>query len=166
MLRALIFLALLAHFPSLAAQETRQATPGTPPPAARLSDLAWLAGQWEGDGISGPAREVYSPPMGGQIIGHFIQTRGDGILFTELMSIVEVGPSLEYRLKHFNADHTGWEEKAEVVRFPLVAVEPGAWYFDGLTIRRDGEDGMIGAVRVDEPDGTAREIVFRYRRAD
>lgn len=104
--------------------------------------------------------------MGGQIIGHFIETRGDGILFTELMSTAQAGITLEYRLKHFNADHTGWEEKNEVVRFPLVAVEPGAWYFDGLTIRREGEDGTIGAVRVEDPDGTSRELVFRYRRAD
>jgi hypothetical protein len=75
-----------------------------------------------------------------------------------------VNGSLEYRLKHFNADLTGWEEKAEVVRFPLVAVEPDAWYFDGLTIRKEGQGGMIAAVRIGNRDGTSREAVFRYRR--
>ncbi len=49
--------------------------------------------------------------------------------------------------------------------FPLVAREDDAYYFDGLTIRRDGPDGMVGAVRIENPDGTTREAVFRYRRA-
>ena len=157
------FLSLLIALVPAAAQETRRAVAETPPPA-RVADLAWLAGTWEGEGITGPAREVYSAPMGGQMTGHFVQARGEGIFFFELMSIAETGASLEYRLKHFNADLTGWEERNEVRRFPLVAVEADAWYFDGLTIRRDGADGMIGAVRIDNQDGTNHEAVFRYRR--
>lgn len=148
-----------------AAQETRRAVPGAKPPPAKVADLAWLAGAWEGQGISGPAREVYSPPMGGQIIGHFIQARGDSIWFTEILSIAEVEGTLEYRLKHFNSDLTGWEKKNEVRRFPLVARDGDAFYFDGLTIRRDGTDGMLGVVRIDNKDGTSREAVFRYRRS-
>jgi hypothetical protein len=90
--------------------------------------------------------------------------RGDDVWFYEILSIAEVGGSLEYRLKHFNADLTGWEEKAEVRRFPLVAIENDAWYFDGLTIRRDGPDGMVGAVKVETKDGSRKEYVFRYKR--
>ena len=160
----LALLLMMAAGPAWA-QETRQRVEGQSPPAARLADLAWLVGTWEGQGITGPAREVYSAPMGGQMIGHFIQARGEGIWFTEIMSIAEVGGSLEYRLKHFNEDLTGWEERERVIRFSLVAVERDAWFFDGLTIRRDGPDGMIGAVRVDNRDGSSREVVFRYRRA-
>lgn len=145
--------------------ETRTAVPGAKPPPARVADLAWLAGQWEGQGISGPAREVYSPPAGGQIAGHFTQLRDGKVWFHEILSIAETGNTLEYRLKHFNADLTGWEEKAEVKSFPLVAVERDAWYFNGLTIRRDGPNGMVGAVKVSSPDGGAREYVFRYKRA-
>lgn len=155
---------LILAAPALAAQETRVAVPGAAPPAARVADLAWLAGAWEGEGLSGPAREVYSPPMGGQIVGHFAQSRGDGIWFYEIMTVAEAGGSIEYRLKHFNADLTGWEERSEVKRFPLVAVEGDAWYFDGLTIRRDGPDGMVAAVRIGSSDGAGREAVFRYRR--
>lgn len=165
-MKLLIVLALvLSAVPAAAAaHETRSAVPGQAPPPARVADLAWLEGIWEGEGLSGPAREVYSAPMGGQIAGQFTQTRGEGIWFYEIMAIVPAGNSIEYRLKHFNADLTGWEEKDEVQRFALVAVEDGAWYFDGLTIRRDGEDGMVGAVRIDNPDGTSREAVIRYRR--
>ena len=147
-----------------AAQETRALKPGAASPPARLEDLAWLQGQWEGPGISGPATEVYSAPGGGQIVGHFRQLRDGRVWFFEITAIAQVGASLEYRLKHFNEDLTGWEEKDRVLKFPLVAVERDAWYFDGLTIRRDGTDGMIGAVRIANKDGTSREAVFRYRR--
>ena len=146
------------------AQETRALKPGASSPPARLEDLAWLQGQWEAAGLSGPATEVYSSPAGGQIAGHFRQLRDGRVWFFEIMAIAQVGPSLEYRLKHFNEDLTGWEEKGTVVTFPLVAVERDAWYFDGLTIRRDGADGMIGAVRIGNKDGSSREAVFKYRR--
>jgi len=159
----LLALLLCTSAPVLA-QETRSATPGATPPPATLADLAWLVGSWEGQGISGPARETYMPAMGGQMAGHFIQTRGDGIWFYEIMTIVERGGSLAYRLRHFNADLTGWEERNQVLDFPLVAREGDAFYFNDLTIRRDGPDGMIGAVRIRNPDGTSREAVFRYRR--
>ena len=92
-------------------------------------------------------------------------TAGQGpVPQARIMTIVQVGASLEYRLKHFNPDLTGWEEKGQVVRFPLVAVEKDAWYFDGLTVRRDGPDGMVGAVRIDSKEGPPREAVFKYRR--
>lgn len=157
-------LALVLPAAPAPAQETRAAIPGASPPPARVTDLAWAVGTWEGQGITGPAREIYLPPMGGQMAGHFTQTRGDGIWFYEIVTIVERGNSLSYRLRHFNADLTGWEERNEVRDFPLVAREGDAFYFDGLTIRPDGPDGMIGAVRIDNRDGTSREAVFRYRR--
>ena len=146
------------------AQETRAMKPGAASPPARLEDLAWLQGQWEGPGLTGPATEVYSAPAGGQIVGHFRQLRDNRVWFFEIMAIAQVGPSLEYRLKHFNEDLTGWEEKGTVVKFPLVAAERDAWYFDGLTIKRDGPDGMMGAVRITNKDGSSREAVFKYRR--
>ena len=160
----IVIAAWLLPLAPLVAQETRSAVEGQPSPPARLADLAWLTGTWEGEGISGPAREIYGAPRGGQIGGHFTQSRGEGIWFYEIVTIVETGGSLEYRLKHFNADLTGWEAQDEVRAFPLVAVERDAWYFDGLTIRRDGADGMVGAVRIDNGDGTSREAVFRYHR--
>jgi hypothetical protein len=157
-------LLLLPPVAPLPAQETRPAVEGQRSPPARLADLAWLAGTWEGQGITGQAREIYGEPMGGQIAGHFTQARGQGIWFYEIVTIAQVGDSLEYRLRHFNEDLTGWEERNEVRRFPLVAVEGDAWYFDDLTLRRDGPDRMIGAVRVRNRDGTSNEVVFRYRR--
>jgi hypothetical protein len=158
-------LAILAAYPLLSvADETRTATPGSTAPKASIYDLNWLAGSWIGNGITGPAREVYSLPMGGTIAGHFVQTRNNAVWFYEIVQIRPMGDSLTYCLKHFNADLTGWEEKNDVQCFPLVAREGDAFYFDGLTVRRDGADAMISAVRVKQKDGSSTEYVFRYRK--
>ena len=127
------------------AQETRTMKPGAASPPAKLEDLAWLHGHWEGPGITGPATEVYSAPAGGQIVGHFRQLRDGRIWFFEI-------------------DFRNFFSTRGVLTFPLVAVEHDAWYFDGLTIKRDGPDGMIGAVRIGNKDGSSREAVFKYRR--
>ena len=163
-MRFMPLICLLLSAPLLAA-ETRTAVPDAPPPTAKIADLAWLAGAWEGEGFGGTVREVYSPPAGGQIVGHFTLLKAGAVAFHEIVSIAESGGSLELRLKHFNADLTGWEEKNDVQRFPLVAVAGDAWYFDGLTMRRDGADGMVAAVLARAKDGTESELVFRYRRA-
>ncbi len=154
----------LAAVPAFAA-ETRTAPEGHVPPPATVAQLGWLAGTWTGEGIGGaPATEVYSPPAGGSLAGHFVQQDGEGgIAFFELMQIAEVDGSLVYRLKHFGPDLVGWEDKAEMETFPLVALEPSAAYFDGLTIRREG-DTLISAVLVRQDDGSVEEYVFRYRR--
>ncbi|WP_188053963.1 hypothetical protein [Sphingosinithalassobacter sp. CS137] len=53
--------------------------------------------------------------------------------------------------------------KAE--QFRLVAIEQDAAYFDGLTLAREGEDGLVVTVRIAREDGTSFEAPFRYRRA-
>lgn len=146
------------------ANETRTAVSGQPRPAAKVSELSWLAGAWEGEGISGPAHEVYSPPAGGVIVGHFVQQRGEDVWFYELMTVRPDGESISYCLRHFNADLTAWEEKNQVQCFPLIARESDAWFFDGLTVRRKGDDEMVVAVRV-KTRAEPQEYVFNYRRS-
>lgn len=161
---ALVLIAVTAYASDHAFVETRTAREGRPAPEATVDELAWLAGSWIGEGLGGTVREVYSPPMGGIMTGHFIYQRGDEPGFFEILSIAEVDGSLVYRLKHFNPDLTGWEEKGEVVEFPLVDREDDAFFFNGLTIRKEGEDGMVAAVRIDRGDAGIGEAVFRYRR--
>lgn len=162
---AMLVVLLLASNLISAQQLTRSARPGVPSPKASISDLNWLEGTWEGKGIAADAVEVYSTARDGQMVGHFRQLNPDGtIFFYELMAITEKGGTLHYRLKHFNADLTGWEEKDVVRDFPLVAVEKDTWYFDDLTLKRDGANGMIAGVRVQKKDGTTMELSFHYTR--
>ena len=146
------------------ANETRTAVRGQSRPVAEVGELSWLAGAWSGAGITGPARGVYSPPTGGVIVGHFIQQLDEGVGFYELIAVRPDGRSIAYCLRHFNSDLTAWEEKNEVRCFPLIARERDIWYFDGLTVRREGDDRMVVAVRV-TAGADVKEYVFQYRRS-
>jgi Domain of unknown function (DUF6265) len=145
---------------------TRTAPAEAPRPKAQLSELAWLVGQWEGPGISGAvSQETWSRPLGGAMAGTFVQTDDKGgVMFSEYMQIVPDGESLTMRLKHFNADLTGWEEKEKSITFRLIAHEGAAWYFNGLTYQREGRERLLVAVRMRGKDGAVSELVFRFRR--
>jgi hypothetical protein len=156
-------LLLLASAPA-AAQSVRTALPGTAPPSASLNDLAWLKGQWTGEGFDSVLHENYSAPIGGQMAAHFYAAKDGKPAFFEFELINQVGNSLEFWVKHFEPTMIGWEEKDKFVRFTLVAVEKDTWYFDGLTIRRTGPDTAEHIVRVTGKDGKARDEVLRYRR--
>lgn len=147
------------------APETRILAPGASPAVASIDDLAWMTGSWEGQGLGGQVLENYSPPAGGQMPGHFRLVKDGQVGSYELITVAEVGNSIEYRVKHFNPDMTGWEEKAEVVRFRLVAVEKDVWFFDGLTIRRTGPDAAVHVIRVRNEDGSHHEANFTFSRA-
>lgn len=163
----LALLLALALPASVAAQDqplTRSLAEGQQPGDADLADLAWLAGVWTGPGIDGePAFESYSPPAGGQIVGHFTQTGADDPQFHELITFVQQGSSIVLRLKHFNPDLEGWEAKdaASAVEFPFIGREGDSWFFDGLTIVRQADDRMTAAVRVSQ---SGDELVFQYQR--
>lgn len=145
---------------------TRVAEPGVPRPAARLGELGWLVGTWEGEGIgNSPAMESWVRPIGGVMPGIFVQTDSKGgTMFSEYMQIAPDGESLVVRLKHFNADLTGWEEKERTVNFPLVGRSQNALYFNGLTYERQGRNQLLVAVRMRKADGSHNELVFRFRR--
>ena len=131
-------------------------------PTAKISDVAFLAGHWIGEGLGACAEEIMAPPAGGQIMGMFRQMKPDGgLMFYEFYTIAEEGGSLILKIKHFNPDLTGWEEKAETVNFPLVAIEGTTAYFDGLTFSRQGRNGFASAVMI-EDQGIA---TFEMRKA-
>lgn len=151
----------------LAAQETRVAAEGFVSPPATVDKLWWLEGLWQGEGIDGaPATESWLAPTGNTMVGTFVQQTADGgILFTEHMYLMEEGDSLALKLKHFNADLTGWEDKAGMVTFRLLSVDFCAAHFNGLTIRCDGDDNLVVAVRMKSDADEPQELVFRFDRA-
>jgi hypothetical protein len=148
--------------------ETRVGEKGFVSPPATIDQLDWLVGQWAGEGIQGaPAMESWLPPIGGTMVGTFVQETPDGaIMFSEHMYILPQDGSLALKLKHFNADLTGWEEKDDMLTFRLVAIEPCAAYFNALTLRcadpdKPGE-GLVAAVRMQ----SGGELSFWFSATD
>ena len=133
-------------------------------PAANIDDLAWIAGKWQGEMFGGMAEEVWNPPSGGSMMGMYKLVKDDKVVFYELMLITEISNSLTYRLKHFNPDLTGWEEKDKYVDFPLVKVTTDEALFDGFTFRKLGEDKLQLFLRDDSKDGSPVESEFIYQR--
>ena len=156
--------ALMAHGAN--AQETRTAAADHVPPPAKIAEAAWLTGDWAGEGIAGAeAHETWLPASGGTMVGVFVQEKPDGsIMFTEHMYLSEEAGSLIVKLKHFNPDLTGWEDKDGMVRFPLIAIEPCRAYFRSLTYRCDGPNGLLVAVRMKSEGDKVSELVFRFKR--
>ncbi|GJL94656.1 MAG: hypothetical protein DHS20C05_10610 [Hyphococcus sp.] len=132
-------------------------------PSAKVEQLAWLVGYWEGEGLGGKVAEVVAPPAGGQMMGAFYSLKSEGDLsFYEFYVFAEVEDTLILRIKHFTSDFVGWEEKDKFVEFPLVAVEDNAVYFDGLTFAKTGPGEMRSAVNIGG-QGTA---YFTYERKE
>ena len=85
------------------------------------------------------------------MVGYFRFVKDNKVVFYEIVTIVETNGTLAMRLKHFHADLKGWEEKDDMQEFKLVAVEGQTAYFDGLSMRRDG-DTLYSAVQDQEQE--------------
>lgn len=138
-----------------------QAAPGGDLPPARASSAEWLSGDWVGQGLGGVSEEAWLLPAAGSLAGVYRGSRGGQVTFYELMTVVEAGGSLSFRLKHFAPDLRGWESPERAVEFPLVRTARSALYFDGLTYRRTAE-GIESWVVIGLGDGGTRPERFLY----
>ena len=134
-------------------------------PRVTLADFAWFEGNWAGTGLGGNCDETWSRPAGGAMMGMFRYLKGDAVVFYEFLTLVEQDNTVVLKLKHFNPDLTGWEEKGDFVTFRLLTLTPTDAFFDGLTFTRVGSDGMrIFLALRDRATSAVREEEFVYTR--
>lgn len=131
--------------------------------AATIEDAAWLAGRWTGTGLGGQMEEVWSPPAGGQMVGHFRLVQDGKPAFYEFILLDVVDGGLRMRLKHFNPDHTAWEDKDAWTTFSPVSVSPEKLVFSALTIERMGPDALKMTLRMRREDKTVEEVLLFQR---
>lgn len=146
-------------------ENTVRLAEGAASPSATLGGMAWLAGSWTGEGLGGHVEEIWSPPQAGAMMGMFRLLREGKTAFYELMTLVEENGSLVLRVKHFNPDLTGWEERDKTVDFAFAAMAGDRFFFDGLTFERQGADALTIHVVISAKDGTVHEEAFSYSRA-
>lgn len=145
-------------------EHTLKLNQGAKSEPARIEDLAWIAGHWSGAGLGGWCEEIWSDPKAGSMMGMFQYVRENKATFYEFVLIMPKDSSLVMRVKHFNPDFTGWEEKDQSADFPLIKISNQTAYFDGLTYQKVGDHELIVHLAFKQKDGSFREEKFHYKK--
>lgn len=144
--------------------DTLRADPEQDMPPARIENVSWMSGSWRGEAFGGVAEEVWSPPSGASLMGMYKQINDGEVAFYEFMAVVAEAGSLVLRLKHFDRDLSGWEEKDVVRQFPLVRITPAAAYFDGITYRLVDKHTLAVVVLLQRESSEPQEVAIRLER--
>lgn len=134
-------------------------TESTETPPFRIEDYQWLAGSWIGDGFGGISEETWSLPVDGTMMGMYRHHKDGKILFYEFLLLDETG----MRLKHFNPDLTGWEDKEGMVTFEMISFSKTKLEMKGLVFELKSENEMEIRLRLNE-NGEVRTEVFKMKR--
>lgn len=125
-----------------------------------IDDFAFLTGAWSGTGFGGISEEIWMPPGGGRMFGIFKQSTEEELVFTEFMEISETEEGWVLRLKHFNPDFSGWEEKNDYVTFPFRSVTENKAVFGGLTYEIVSGGHLEISLRLEHDDGSSSTEIF------
>lgn len=169
---SLIFCLSVLVLPQLSCQATKilyeTKTPntltlkeGATAPSAEISDMSWYAGRWVGKGFGGDLEENIGPVMGNSMIGSFRLVQEGEPVFYEFIAIIAENGTLAYKVKHFNPDLTGWESKETYTTFPLVKMGEQTVWFDGMTIKRIGEEVTLYLAMTTDGKVSEEKLVMR-----
>ena len=130
-----------------------------------IEDFGFLQGYWQGTGFDGQSEEVWMPPVDGRMFGVFKQSQDGQLVFTEFMEIVETEESFVLRLKHFNPDFSGWEEKDDNVTFRLTSVSENSAVFGSLSYEIVRPNSLQVKLRMRNDDGSTVTEDFDFTRS-
>ncbi|MBN1549944.1 hypothetical protein JW979_00685 [bacterium] len=129
-----------------------------------LDTLQWMAGAWKGTGLGGTVEEIWAQPEGGAMMGMFRLIQCGCIVFYEFMTLSVVSDDLVLKVKHFDQSMKGWETPDQALAFKLLRHDGDTWHFEGLTIRRTGDDTLQLVLSIKQADGSFKAELFDYRR--
>lgn len=81
------------------------------------------------------------------------------LVFYEFLLLDETG----LRLKHFNPDLTGWEEKDDMVIFEMIRFSKNKIELKGLIFERTSDTEMVISLKMNR-NGEPHTEVFNMRR--
>lgn len=128
-----------------------------------VNELKWLAGAWRGKGLGGECEEIWSEPAAGEMLGMFRLIRDDKVAFYELMTIEPQGESWIMRIKHFDPELVGWEEKDESVVRAFVTADRYRLDFEGISYGLNDRGELLVEMLVREHE-MERKVNFVYRK--
>ncbi len=129
-----------------------------------IEDFAFLQGYWKGEGFGGTSEEMWMPPADGSMFGIFKQSSDGELQFTEFMEIGEVDGAFVLRLKHFNPDFSGWEDKESYVTFAFESAAENRATFNGLSYELVAADQLQVKLLLRQSDGKLSTEVFNLYR--
>ncbi|MBC9797966.1 DUF6265 family protein [Sinomicrobium weinanense] len=156
-----LLLLLFVPITFLHAQQTLKWQENTIPSKAALADVSWISGHWKGEALGGIAEEIWSSPLGDSMMGSFKLVADNKVKFYELCTINQTGPTLLLRIKHFDNDMKGWEEKDQSEDFRLIKIEKNKAFFDGITFEKVSDNELSIHVLFQE---SGEEATFNYKR--
>ena len=131
-----------------------------------IDDFAFLAGYWQGEGFGGQSEEMWMPPSNGRMFGIFKQINDGELVFTEYLEISKQEDGWALRLKHFNPDFSGWEEKTDYVNFRFDSVSDNKAVFGGLSYEVTDGNKLVVSLRMRQDDGSTTTEYFHFTRSE
>lgn len=111
---------------------------------ATLNDVAWMEGTWVGSRSTGHrVQHIIMNKQLDHMPGFVRSWTNEEFLFYEITTFAEHENGVSYRVKHFNYDLTGWEDRDVVIDRPLLGKSDGVLQFDGITFERVNTDAFI-----------------------
>ena len=98
------------------------------------------------------------------MVGHFSLTQQGRPIFYEILLLDEHEGGLRMRVKHFNPDFVGWEERDGWHAFEPEAVEPFHLRLKGIDLRRSGDELTIVIALRDDATGIVRDHELKLRQ--
>ena len=148
----------------LRTEHTYKLADGATRPAATIEDAAMLVGNWEGSAFGSRFEAAWNPPSANSMVGLFKLYNGDEVAFYEILLMTVEEGSLSLKVKHFSADFTAWEEKADYIEFRLVKIDDDALHFGGISFYKRGDDAIDAYIVMKNAEGIREEPLVYQRR--
>ncbi len=159
---SLALIALLGMLSTLATDRLDLPAPAAAITASPDNPFHWLVGSWSGEGLGGKVEETWMPMRGGTMLGAFRLSVDDRPAIYELVTISKRGDDFEMRLKHFNADLSGWEEKDECLVWEVEAMAENHVRFGPAAYNLEPDGSLRVFVDIErEGKSETEELLFK-----
>ena len=96
---------------------------------ASLNDLQFIAGRWTLQHEWGDMEEVWSAPMGNNMMGSYRCVKDGKAVFYEFMVIEQTDSVPVLHLRHFSPGSIAWEDREAPGLYPLEKLSPNKAQF-------------------------------------
>ncbi|MES2265809.1 MAG: DUF6265 family protein [Bacteroidota bacterium] len=133
-----------------------------------INNLAFMAGNWALKHEWGDMEELWSKPMGDNMVSTFRCVKDGKVVFYEFMVIEQTDSIPVLKLRHFNKGSIGWEDKNKPYLMPAKSITQNQVVFESLdkaviiTYKRTSPLKMDCILDEKGKDGKWKKDVFAY----